>query len=769
MNQVDRLYRAFIDYRKETVGVHECDRTRDAIAKANEQDDLVTLERKICTVENDWIDAIEKGLIHIEKAIREERQFIRSNGEVLPIEKVKRVDKESVVHLARHSNLLTKEPKDGGDIIPDQLYTVERLSDYAVYENRFLYRLLCYLRDFITLRYDKILELTTTYNGNLSLNKNVDYKKQKMKLKIELAEQRKNDAYLRENNEAKDSLSRIDLILKAVIHYLNTPLMEEVAKVPMLKPPITKTNVLKMNQNFKGCMALYEYITAYNKPGYTVEDYKKTLKPFSEIVADEFAEAVSLISFLTYEHSMGIESHLRENYQVEEARRKEEEGKKLREQIKKLKKRIEESGMAPEEYMLMLEKRNRSLENDSAQLVVAKQEIERLNGEVTTLTDTVTTLETEVQALKDEIVEINARHEREIAELHEHYRNELEEQKNYYENALSEMKDHYENALAEQKDRYETELAEQKDRYETELAEQKNTYETIITEMRESHEQVVTELTERYTSQIDEMVEKHAAEREYFDKTIQETKTAYAQKEQELYADLATKIAQWQERVRTCEEETARSNAERTQECEARRLAESRLNAMRFECGWIKDKGEFMSKASFDELEHQYRAFQQLFKQEWKKVKKDIRTRILWSLFKRNAEDKKEVKDGQPTTAPTESTTTESATSENTTAPTENTTAEVPVNVEAQASVEVPEVASVATENAEETSVTSEATEETLAQSETALTETAEGTKIEEAQDEMSAQPDLGAQAEVEETKATDEEGATEARPTEEQ
>ena len=53
MNQVDRLYRAFIDYRKETVGVHECDRTRDAIAKANEQDDLVTLERKICTVEND--------------------------------------------------------------------------------------------------------------------------------------------------------------------------------------------------------------------------------------------------------------------------------------------------------------------------------------------------------------------------------------------------------------------------------------------------------------------------------------------------------------------------------------------------------------------------------------------------------------------------------------------------------------------------------------------------------------------------------------------
>ena len=85
MNQLDRLYRALIDYRKQTVGDHECDRLRNAIAKANEQDDNVTLERKICTVETDWIDAIEQGLIYIEKAIREERQFIRSNGEVLPI------------------------------------------------------------------------------------------------------------------------------------------------------------------------------------------------------------------------------------------------------------------------------------------------------------------------------------------------------------------------------------------------------------------------------------------------------------------------------------------------------------------------------------------------------------------------------------------------------------------------------------------------------------------------------------------------------------
>lgn len=46
-----------------------------------------------------------------------------------------------------------------------------------------------------------------------------------------------------------------------------------------------------------------------------------------------------------------------------------------------------------------------------------------------------------------------------------------------------------------------------------------------------------------------------------------------------------------------------------------------------------------MDKVAFDELEHQYRALKKLFKQEWRKVKKDIRQNIVWSLFKKGASD----------------------------------------------------------------------------------------------------------------------------------
>ena len=172
MNQLDVYYRALADYRKNTLADKNCSSLRAAIAAADADQDKIVTTRAICSIDRDWVDAIEEGLVHIEKAINEERQFIRSNGEVVPIEKVKHVSKESVEHLAKHSNLISRYDEDE-DIIPDNLYTVERLNDYTVYENKFLYMLLCYLRDFVTLRYTNILDLTNKYEATIDINKKI--------------------------------------------------------------------------------------------------------------------------------------------------------------------------------------------------------------------------------------------------------------------------------------------------------------------------------------------------------------------------------------------------------------------------------------------------------------------------------------------------------------------------------------------------------------------------------------------------------------------
>ena len=204
MNQSDAYYRALLAYRAQTAAKRECVRDRNAFAEAGGRGEIA-VTRAVCTVDEEWIKEIEAGLVHIEKAIKEERQFIYSNGEVIPIEKVKNVSKDSVEHLARHSDLITRV-HEGEDLIPDKLYTVERLSDYAVYENRFLYMLLCYLRDFVTIRYQKILDMTNRYTGSLNIDREVATFGRLVTMKIELREERRDDPYLREHNPAKSFL-----------------------------------------------------------------------------------------------------------------------------------------------------------------------------------------------------------------------------------------------------------------------------------------------------------------------------------------------------------------------------------------------------------------------------------------------------------------------------------------------------------------------------------------------------------------------------------
>ena len=254
------------------------------------------------------------------------------------------------------------------EIIPDQLYNVERLNDYTVYENRFLYMLLCYLRDFITIRYNKILDLSNRYESELSVNKQIAHGKRKISYRVDMHEERKDDKYLIDHNPSKDVIDRISLILKAVMSYLSTPLMEYAAKAPMLKPPITKTNVLKMDKHFKKTVELYDYIIAYDKAGYTVEEKKIVLSPFKGELSAEMAEACAMMSFLAYENGLDIRSELKSSYELEEQRRRDEKIRQKAEQLEGLRKRMRNSPLDTDEYVLALEKQLKLLEADNSRI-----------------------------------------------------------------------------------------------------------------------------------------------------------------------------------------------------------------------------------------------------------------------------------------------------------------------------------------------------------------------------------------------------------------
>jgi hypothetical protein len=659
MNQLNVYYRALLNYRGETTKNRDCTLDRNALTRVGTKDDRIVLKRNFCTVDTDWVEAIEEGLVFIEKAIKEERQFIRSNGEVIPIEKVRNVSKASVEHLAKHSNLITREV-EGEDLIPDQLFTVEKLNDYAVYENRFLYMLLCYLRDFVTLRYNNILELSYTYDGSMTMSKTVKLPKQTLTYNVSLAEERKDDKYLMKSCEIGDIIDRIDLVLKAVLAFLSCPLMKLVAKAPMLKPPITRTNVLKMNNNFKQAMALYSFIVAYDKPGYTVETKITELAPFRAELADEMAESILMASFLTYEYGLGINAVLKEEYEEEERRRRDEEYKRRQEKLETIRRRVLTSGESPEEYIAMLEKQIRTLESKCAELDAVRAELKETkqqladeqmrNKQLTRrLNETIEKLEALRIEFAEEVRRLNEERERAIRELTEHYENEIAALKAEHERIVTELTEHYENEIATLKaeherivteltEKYETEIATLKaeherivteltEKYETEIADLKTQHEEAIAALNQAHEEAIEALTADYEGRIQEMLDAHAAE-------MAAARELHRADVERLNGEIGT-LNSTVSRLETEKQEAsdAFSAEKETLEAEIERLttekrvANATIYQLKAEQGL--ENPDFTSQASFDELEHTYHAFTKFYKEQWRLTKKSIRRDLL--------------------------------------------------------------------------------------------------------------------------------------------
>jgi hypothetical protein len=420
MDQLDIYYRALLDYRRAIGSSGEHKAFIKAITQAVERGtERIVVKHPICKVDEDWIIAIEEGLVHIERAIKEERQFITSNGEVLPIEKVKQVSRESVQHLAKHSNLISREPEEDGDIVPDGLYTLERLNDYTVYENRFLYMLLCYMRDFVSLRYNKIEELSTQYEGKLEISREVMHARRKLSYTLTMEDEKRGDKHLRERGSAKDIIKRLSYILDAIHTYLSTPLMQSASHAAMLKPPITKTNVLKMDKNFKGAVALYDYIIAYDKAGYEVDDRERVLSPFENELASLSADMIATVAFVMYEYGLDLNDELQREYEREEQRRKDAEIAARNAQIELVRKRVRRTGLEPEEYIVELEQQIKLLEGESEKVNELYLRIDELSDEKNQLSAQIIELNDKVSDLDSQLDSIEAKHVEDTSKIKE--------------------------------------------------------------------------------------------------------------------------------------------------------------------------------------------------------------------------------------------------------------------------------------------------------------------------------------------------------------
>lgn len=492
MNEMDLYYRALRDYRKTVNSEKSHTRLMQAIAKAAARDDKLESIRTKCHIDEEWVATIERYLPFVENAIREDRQFIRQEGETVPIEKAKKVSKASVAHLARHSDMITHLPeKEGDPLLPDKIFITENENNYAIYENRFLYMLLCYTRDFVELRYTKISELGNTYRGNLRVKKHVEIGKRTINFDTTLTDVAKNDPRFAGDRTMHDMIERLEAIRVQVSALLLTPLMNEVSKAPMLRPPITRTNVLRMANNFKNAVALYDYLSSYEGDGYTIEEIKKTYSPFPDQVGAEVFESIPLLTFLLYKYGNDLEGELKAAFE----RAKEEEAlaeaqRKARE-LEALRLRIHESKGSMEDYLLRMEGYAKDLEQTVSRMHAGTQKLEakleRVTGELAWQQKIEKQLKESVDELRGENGEL---------------KNTLDNERVEHENAVCEMKAAHEQAEIQLREECAQAVADANRSCQDQLEQMRTAYREAELDLNNKMEQMQKTVQETKDAQI---------------------------------------------------------------------------------------------------------------------------------------------------------------------------------------------------------------------------------------------------------------------------
>lgn len=209
-----------------------------------------------------WVPVVEVALIYLENIIKNPRQFIVQEEDILRVEKTKRVSEETVKHLAQHTNFIEKIDDDGS-VVPNKLLNINKEDTFDIYENRFIYTLITRLINFINtqLEYD-VLEDKYKETKTINLKAATQLKNEDVSVDLAFVKtsKSKKDNKTDDYNEVSD---RIDAIANTLNQFMNTQFMKSISQASPVRSPIRRTNLILKEQNFKKALELWEYLDNY--------------------------------------------------------------------------------------------------------------------------------------------------------------------------------------------------------------------------------------------------------------------------------------------------------------------------------------------------------------------------------------------------------------------------------------------------------------------------------------------------------------------------
>ena len=448
----------------------------EALKDGDEGKDSIFGKTNEKVIDMDWVIAIEETLPYIQKAIDEQRRFIKQAENVVRIKKAKKI------------------------------LTVEREEGFAIYENRVLLTLIHKALMFVDDKYSKMKDVPNDSYNNITMNRHLELNQQKLDFSVNYVNE--NHESLAEDLDVEDieSLSdfdRIRRIRQGLNECLATPLMKEIAKEPQVKPPLTQTNLLKENPNFKKAVELWSFLDTYKKQGFELVGEEYNGKMTDENKKDVYLAMEFQHFMMSITTNPALRKMLQEKYEEENALAKEEADRP--EKVKEMVLEAQTEAVRKEE----IEKLTAEITELKQKIAEQKQKIEEQANIIKTQEGKIAALENERESHAKQVEQMNADFAEKTRIAEENFANRLSAKQKEFDDAqtahneyVTKLNTDNANKIAELNTNHSNEVAQLKSDYENRIDTINKENATATANLKSDYEGQLTSMKADYTSQI---------------------------------------------------------------------------------------------------------------------------------------------------------------------------------------------------------------------------------------------------------------------------
>ena len=253
--------------------------------------------------DGNFLDVVIGAYPSLLKICRDPKKTLAYMQEVVAMEKAKKVDSESIRHLASHTQYI-RDINEQNEVIPSKILSTYAEDNIGIYENRFIKSLINRVIVFLDTRLklmDENLESISADEIRYKNNIKLSHRKIDLEMNIKISNE-----ILDETQKARELFDKTKNALDKYRALKGTGLYQSVAKLKDVVPPIMKTNIILHNPDFKIAYNLWLYIDRTTEVGYNVQFDEKTNDDDDVILNDFNHIGVFLINDLM--HQRGIRS-----------------------------------------------------------------------------------------------------------------------------------------------------------------------------------------------------------------------------------------------------------------------------------------------------------------------------------------------------------------------------------------------------------------------------------------------------------------------------